>query len=118
MDGRCFLFVANFGDRHGKRYNSSSSFWMYAAEENFSLSCETSEDSSCYSSVYDSSRGHFHFVGSIPTFGATDGEFFELSGRYYLAVSEEGDLGLGDMSAFNSRVYMLQLKDLGQGSGP
>lgn len=111
MGGRCFLFIANFGDRHGKRYNASSSFWMYAAEEDFSLSCESGEES-CDATVHDTDKGHFKFVGSIPTFGATDGEFFEFSGKYYLAISEEGDLSKGDKSsAFNSRIYMLQLKD-------
>ena len=106
IEGSLFLFVANFGDRQAKIYDSFSTIWQLGLNSEFT---EKQECSSTNNTCHDNyNKFLFHLVGRVSSFGATDGEFFSLGkGRYFLAVSEEGDLGKGADSSFNSRVYAL-----------
>jgi hypothetical protein len=64
------LAVANFGDRHSKRYAALSSIWRW-----------------------DVAAEQFAVVATLETSGATDFEHFVLpGGQHYLAVSNEGDV--------------------------
>lgn len=60
-----WLALANFGDRFGQRYNSSSSIWRLQPSG-------------------------FVKAGEVSTWGATDWEHFELNGENYIVVSQEG----------------------------
>lgn len=54
-------------------------------------------------------RGRFELVAAIPTYGATDWEYFNRGGRHYLAVSEEGDLSQAAGKPTDSHVYQIVL---------
>ena len=71
-DNAVYLFIANFGDRLGKRYISKSTLWR--------------QDST-------SINGQFFKVDSVKSFGATDIEHFVLNNRHFLGLSNEGDIG-------------------------
>ena len=70
-----FLAIANFGDRHGKHYVAESPILAFSNK-----------------------LRKFITVASLTTVGATDWEYFELDGRNYLALSNEGDLQSTDPS--------------------
>lgn len=95
----CYLFVANFGDRHGGRYTFRSSLWRLDS----SVGGSCSEDGSDGSECIELPTGRFTQIDSVDTFGATDCEHFLFEGEHYLAVSEEGDHGRGSDSDFGSR---------------
>ena len=71
-DGECWLFVANFGDRLGGRYASRSALWRRGGGGGGSV---------------------WEMAAEVPSQGATDVAPFELGGRTFLALSNEGDLG-------------------------
>ncbi len=65
-----YLFVANFGDRLGKRYASKSQLWRQTRKGD-----------------------QFRLAAEVPSHGATDAEHFVISGRHFLALANEGDVG-------------------------
>ena len=71
-DNAVYLFIANFGDRLGKRYLSKSTLWR--------------QDST-------SLNGQFFKVDSVISYGATDVEHFVINNRHFLGLSNEGDIG-------------------------
>ena len=128
MGNTLFLAIANFGDRQRRRYNAESVVYVYAeAEEaqkfderrcasDAEKSCSTDEHTNSNRSnnithgALSSARGHFELAASVHTFGATDWEHFVLPpDRHYLAVSEEGDMQMGENSGYLSSVYRVQL---------
>eukprot|EP00759_Apiculatamorpha_spiralis_P033057 PhF_6_TR3424/c0_g1_i2/m.4965 len=73
-----YLFVANFGDRLGKRYKAKSTLWR-----------ATTTTGTEGATVI----GAFEKVAEVDTVGATDVEFVAMGGsRQFLVVSNEGDL--------------------------
>ena len=84
-----------------------STVWEY--RENKPLECSNSDTTECIANPADLKNIHsanmFHKVYDIPSFGATDCEHFIYEGAHYLAISEEGDLGKGINSSYESKVY-------------
>jgi hypothetical protein len=114
-NNKLFLAIANFGDRQNKRYDSFSSLWEY---EEISIPISSSSKDSnknneeCNSDIEvirenNKYEGLFNLITTIPTFGATDFEYFNMSNNHYLIVSEEGDLQKGLKSYYNSHIYKL-----------
>jgi hypothetical protein len=125
FDRKLYLFIANFGDRQGKRYDAISTVWVFVTSQECQADSDVRKSFNTIRFLYfiynylvflrqlnprnhdDCNTGIFQHAGDIHTFGATDGEFFSFRGKGYLAISEEGDLGKGRKSNFNSRVYKL-----------
>ena len=117
MQQQLFLAIANFGDRHNKRYDSASTVFRYMSSVSHDLEClSVSEggDSVCLASNANA-LGQFQLLASVNTFGATDWEFFQLYSAetmilsYYLAVSEEADMQQRANSPFLSKIYQLEV---------
>lgn len=70
-DGAAYIMLANFGDRHGGRTAARSELWRRGA----------------------GAGARFELAAGVDSHGATDAEHFELDGRRYVALSEEGDVG-------------------------
>ena len=86
--GAAYLFVANFGDRHGERYAARSALWRQR------------------------SRGPhepFERVAEVASFGATDAEHFVLGGRHFIALANEGDI----RNRLHQRSVVYELEVLG-----
>lgn len=73
-----FLGIANFGDRHQKRYDAESK-------------------------VFVLQNNNFHEIASLHTIGATDLTFFAFEQRLYIAIANEGDFE--NKSTQVSQVY-------------
>lgn len=69
-DGAAYLAIANFGDRHGQRYEARSEVWRKGRGD-----------------------ARFALFAGVDTHGATDVEHFVLAGRHFLAFANEGDIG-------------------------
>jgi len=70
-DGAAYLMIANFGDRLGEKYKSSSTLFRQTIQ---GLS------------------GKFEQVAQVTSFGATDAEHFVINDQHFIALSNEGDL--------------------------
>lgn len=121
-----FLAIANFGDRHNRRYDSKSAVYGYlrgsGARSDELKECSSNEtpESNNSSSI---SYGNFKLLESVNTFGATDWEYFEInlteveggddkvalgSKAHFLVVSEEGDMQKGAQSGYLSQVFKIE----------
>lgn len=109
INNKLFLAIANFGDRQNKRYDSFSSIWEYEEVSITSTLKESINDDECNSfiNITKNNEGLFKLITKIPTYGATDFEYFNISNKHYLIVSEEGDLQKGAKSFYNSHIYKL-----------
>jgi hypothetical protein len=76
-DGAPHLFVANFGDRLGKRVEARSALWRRRGAARQPRGAAAS----------------FELVAEVPSFGATDAEHFTIDGRHFIALANEGDIG-------------------------
>jgi hypothetical protein len=82
-----FLAIANFGDRLGERFKSTSTLWR--REENAD---EFSVDETTGMTVHRPASRKFVQVATMPSQGATDMEYFEMNSRHFVALSNEGNI--------------------------
>lgn len=105
-----WLAIANFGDRHEGRLAANSSVWRLQVDE---INVESVAMGN--SRLLPQTTAEFVLEFSVPTYGATDWESFQLGDanehkHHFLAVSEEGDFDKvrkGEPGSLQSQIFEL-----------